>query len=138
MANGVLFCQLMMDRISPPIYFHPSDPAVCKFRVAGFPSPISRIFFHNNSSSNSHLSVFLFSPLLHLQWLFLFSALVHRGLRVDAARWRSALTHLLFPSLRVSAPSLRLPPLCSAVLKPNLHLKKKKERKGRDVKKQNN
>lgn len=70
-------------------------------------------------------SVCLFSPWLHLQWFFLFSALVHWGLRVDAARWRSSLTHLLFPSFRVRAPSLCLPPLCSAVLKPNLHLTKK-------------
>lgn len=81
-------------------------------------------------------SLRLLSPLLHLQRLFLFPAVVHRGLRVDAAGWRSALAHLLFASFGVCAPSLRLPPLRSAVLKPNLRegLKKKEKEKREDRK----
>lgn len=63
------------------------------------------------------------SPLLHLQWLFLLPAVVHGRLRVDAPGRRSALTHRLFASLCVCAPPLRLPPLSSAVLKPNLRSK---------------
>ena len=62
-------------------------------------------------------------PLLHLQRLLLFPALVHGRLRVDAPGWRSGLAHGLFASLRVCAPPLCLPPLCSAVLKPNLRSK---------------
>lgn len=63
------------------------------------------------------------SPLLHLQRLFLFPAVVHGRLRVDAPGWRSALAHRLFASLCICAPPLCLPPLCSAVLKPNLRSK---------------
>lgn len=63
------------------------------------------------------------SPLLHLQRLFLFPAVVHGRLRVDAPRWRSALAHRLFACLCICATSLCLPPLCSAVLKPNLRAK---------------
>lgn len=63
------------------------------------------------------------SPRLHLQRLFLFPAMVHRRLRVDAPGRRRALAHQLFASLCICAPPLRLPPLCSAVLKPNLRSK---------------
>lgn len=116
---------LVAERILPLIYFHHSDPPICK---SGPCDPSVTNFwrlFHNNNSYNKPAPR-LSSPLLHLQWFFLFSALVHRGLRVDAARWRSALAHLLFASFGVGAPSLRLPPLCSAVLEPNLHKGKKK------------
>lgn len=63
------------------------------------------------------------SPLLHLQRLFLLPAVVHGRLRVDAPGRRSALAHRLLASLRVCAAPLCLPPLCSAVLKPNLRSK---------------
>lgn len=98
-------------------------PALLRRRMSVIHRAVGNMASHNVGRQPLCVTPVLRSPLLHLQRLFLLPAVVHGRLRVDAPGRRSALAHRLLASLCVCAAPLRLPPLCSAVLKPNLHSK---------------